>query len=194
MKTKKLFLMMIAAATITFAGCDKDNDPANEGEQDGGNVAAPPLAAASTQTWTFGDQTWSDAILCPDCNKEALEDSYTAPRCRSYTSDGKTRDYYNWAYVDANKEKMCLSPWRVPTKEDFQALRSNTTYSTLVDAWGYGGYARESSVSGLSTYAHYWSSSENSNNTAFILFYSESGTLGVISENKRYGYQVRCVK
>jgi hypothetical protein len=182
---KKLFLMMIAVMTITFAGCDKDNDEVDENA---------PSYAASNKVWVFGDQTWSDAILCPDCNKEALEDSYTAPRCRSYTSEGKTRDYYNWAYVDSNKEKMCLSPWRVPTKEDFQALESNTTYSTLVDTWGYGGYASGGSVSGLSTSAYYWSSSESSNNTAFILFYSEHGSLGVIDRNTHYGYQVRCVK
>jgi hypothetical protein len=47
-----------------------------------------PPYAASAQTWTFGNQTWSDAIHMPGCNKESLIDLYD-PDCCSYTTDGK---------------------------------------------------------------------------------------------------------
>jgi hypothetical protein len=189
MKTKILFMMM-AAVAIIFAGCDK-NDETSSNVYENENA---PSYAASKKVWVFGEQVWSDAVRCPDCNKDALEDSYTAPRCRSYTSDEKTRDYYNWAYVDANKEEMCPSPWRVPTKKDFDVLVSNTASSTLIDAWGYGGYADGKSVYHLNTDANYWSSTEDSNNNAFYLYYRESGSMNVTSYKKNQGYQVRCVK
>jgi hypothetical protein len=47
-----------------------------------------PPHAASTATWVIGDQTWSDAIHIPACDKKDFKESETAPRCRSYTSAG----------------------------------------------------------------------------------------------------------
>jgi hypothetical protein len=34
-----------------------------------GYAQTTPRYAASTQTWTFGEQIWSDAIHIPECNK-----------------------------------------------------------------------------------------------------------------------------
>jgi hypothetical protein len=48
-----------------------------------------PRYAASTTTWKYGEQTWSDAIQVPECDKEDFEASST-PQCRSYTKDGTT--------------------------------------------------------------------------------------------------------
>jgi hypothetical protein len=165
---KNLFFMMIAAA-IAFAGCNKNDDE------------TPPLAA-TTQTWTFGEQTWSDAIHCPECNKETFEDSYTEPQCRSYTENGKTWYYYNWAYVNTNKNTMCPDPWRVPIKEDFEMLISNTNAATLTAAWGYGGSSSECDVS---SQAYYW------NNATGYYWYGYGNEIDVSTS---HGFQVRCVK
>jgi hypothetical protein len=196
MKTmKRLLFIMFAAATIMFAGCEKNDD-----ENDPANVVGPfdaPSLAASTQIWTFDDQTWSDVIHCPECNKETFEYSFTEPQCRSYTEEGKTWYYYNWKYVNANKNTLCPSPWRVPTESDFSTLISDTTitYSTLIDAWGYGGYALGTSLFEVDTDAFYWSSTANGTNYAYNLGLDRSGNLDLASGNhKYYGFQVRCVK
>jgi hypothetical protein len=187
MKTKLLNTAYCCCLLLLFGtGCKKDDE--NE------NTKNPPYAA-TTQTWTFGNQTWSDAIQMPDCNKEDFEDSYTDPQCRSYTENGKTWYYYNWPYVNANKTTMCPDPWRVPTKEDFDVLVSNTTSSTLIDAWGYGGGARGSSMYDVNSYADYWSSTVDSDNTNYAYFsYYTIGSLYVTYDNKYHGFQVRCVK
>jgi hypothetical protein len=155
-----------------------------------------PPCAASSQTWTFGDLTWSDAIHVPECGEETFGYNYTAPQCRNYSDDRNTFYYYNWAYVDTNKTMLCPSPWRMPTEQDFNTLASDTTYSDLVDAWGYGGYAHDGFVTTVSTYAYYWSSTVYSSDTnhAYYLYYSSDG-LGVDNYRaKRYGFRVRCVK
>jgi uncharacterized protein (TIGR02145 family) len=179
---KHLFLMIAAATMVAFVGCDKNE-----------NVATPPLIA-STQTWTFGDQTWSDAIQCPECNKETFEDSYTNPQYRSYTEDGKTWYYYNWAYVDANREEMCPSPWRVPTKEDFDVLVSNTTHSVLISTWGYGGGTSGwlNGAVGTGSFAHYWSSTDSGIGACSLHY--DSYDLDVGNYDYYLGFQVRCVK
>jgi hypothetical protein len=173
MKTKFLF-MMIAAAAMVFAGCSKDDDENEE----------TTFYAATTQTWTFGNQTWSDAIQMPDCNKEAFEDSDTAPQGRSYTSGGKTYYYYNWVYVSANKDKMCPSPWRVPSSSDMEALLDGEVIDK-VNAWGFGGYAYSGSVHLVETQAYYW------NNATGYYWYGYGNEIDV---SLSHGFQVRCVK
>jgi uncharacterized protein (TIGR02145 family) len=155
-----------------------------------------PCHAASTNTWSYGSQTWSDAIHIPACNKPSFTESYTDPHCRSYTSGTNTWYYYDWPYVNQNAATLCPSPWRVPTSSDFSTLVSATNYSTLINAWGYGGYAYGSygsSMADVSMRAYYWSSTQYNTNDAYTLHYV-SGGLNVTSVNKYYGFQVRCVK
>jgi hypothetical protein len=188
MKTKILFLMV--AAAIMVVGCKDSDDEENEG-------ANTLPYAATTQTWTFGDQTWSDAIQCPECNKETFENSYTEPHCRSYTENGKTWYYYNWAYVKQNAATLCPSPWRVPSRSDFEILANNTWASALIDAWGYGGDAYSSSIVNSGSYAYYWSSTgyENGFDYAYSLLYRTNGYVNPQNTAyKYYGLQVRCVK
>jgi hypothetical protein len=162
---------------------------------DAGNVKMRTLGlvifrAASTQTWTFGSQTWSDAIRIPDCNKNDFTDSSTEPQCRSYTSGTNTWYYYNWPYVNENAAALCPSPWRVPSQSDFNTLVSNTDYTALVSEWGYGG---QTNMVNTAMDAYYWSSTQRTTDTAYRLFYL-SGYLTVANSNKYYGFQVRCVK
>ena len=159
------------------------------------NPATPPHAA-STQTWIFGNQTWSDAIRIPECNKTSFDDSYTDPHCRSYTSGSNTWYYYNWPYVNANAAQLCPSPWHVPSESDVQSLVDNFNSTALISAWGYGGLVYGSSEDGVSSGAYYWSSTEDDSYSiysAYGLVY-DSDNLDVISLDKQNGFQVRCVK
>jgi hypothetical protein len=160
----------------------------------GGYAQSTPPHAASTNTWTFGAQTWSDAIHIPECNKADFTRSDTEPQCLSYTEGEKTFYYYNWAYVNANAATLCPSPWRVPTKADFEERVSNSSGNTLIDAWIYGGYANGISVNEVSTNAYYWSSTETGNNFAHSLLCYGSYLRPQDTTYKTNGFQVRCVK
>jgi hypothetical protein len=151
-----------------------------------------PPYAASARTWKFGNQTWSDAIHMPECNRESFAKSDTDPQCRSYTEGDITRYYYNWEYVSVNKDKMCPYPWRVPTREDFETLMENKS-TGFPDIWGYGGRANGSAMENGIYYAYYWSSTEDGSQRAIQLKYASGGTT-VERILKYYGHQVRCVK
>jgi uncharacterized protein (TIGR02145 family) len=153
-----------------------------------------PRYAASTKTWTFGTQTWSDVIRIPECNKNDFKNSSKEPQCRSYTSGGKTYYYYNWQYVTKNVATLCPSSWRVPTQSDFDVLVHNTTGAALAAAWGFGGLAGGSSMRNESTHAYYWSSTEHLSGYAYDLRYADDGTLEVNYYGEAYGFQIRCVK
>ena len=157
------------------------------------NQQKNPPHAASAKTWAFGSQTWSDAIRIPACDKESFEESYTNPQCCSDTEGGNTWYYYNWEYVSRNAATMCPAPWRVPTRTDMQTLMQATNASTLVNAWGYGGEVSDNTMFHVFSQANYWSSTETNSNIAYRLYYS-SGNLNVANNNKRLGFQVRCVK
>jgi hypothetical protein len=152
--------------------------------------------AASTQTWTFGNQTWSDAIQIVECNKTSFTNSDTEPHCRSYNGSEKFFYYYNWPFVNTYKDVMCPEPWRMPSLSDFSALLSNTAYSTLPHEWGYGGQATSGSLDYVSTTAYLWSVTRGEcyyNDCAQALNYgSTSGTTGNYSMYR--GFQVRCIK
>jgi hypothetical protein len=127
---------MVAVATMIFAGCNSKNEPADADEQVDGNddqaggyVAVPPHAASS-KTWKFGNQTWSDVIQIPECNKETFEASYTTPQC--YCNSGYL---YNWVYVNTNAYTLCPNPWRVPSDSDLRALIATVPYQELVEHW-----------------------------------------------------------
>jgi hypothetical protein len=188
MKTKILFIMF--AAAIVVAGCKKNDPVADVYEDDN----TPPYAA-SKKVWVFGNQTWSDAICCPEYNKETFTRSFTDPQCRSYTENGKTMYYYNWAYVNANKEKMCPTPWHVPWQSDLSTLVSCTNYATLGTQWGYGGSAFEDGIFRPAVNGLYWSSTAASDNkrSAFCLAYNPDEFCACDGDGY-IGMQVRCVK
>jgi hypothetical protein len=167
----------------------------NQTEQadvDNGYAQTTPPFAASTKIWIFGDQTWSDAIQIPECNKESFTNSLTAPHCRSYTDGANTWYYYNWSYVIANETYLCPSPWRLPSRDAFRTLVSNTDYLTLLSAWGYGGRAYSSAIRDQSG-AFYWSSSERISDYAWGM--NPRRNYPVRGDHYKYqGFQVRCVK
>jgi uncharacterized protein (TIGR02145 family) len=159
-----------------------------------------PPQAASTRTWTFGEQTWSDAIRIPECNNPDFTQDWSNPQCSSHSEDGNTWFYYNWIYVNANKETMCPDPWRVPTQEDFTSLVDDAQVSAadLGEAWGFGGYEEGSdSPSHTTTVGQYWSLTDENGWASYVLVYASvsdyiDGTWSSVNQNS--GLQVRCVK
>jgi hypothetical protein len=199
---KYLFLILIAAAALMFAGCDKKDadDELTPGVNE--EIKDAPPYAASKKAWVFGDptwsdaKTWSDAIHIPECNKSSFTDSYTNPQCRSNTDGTNKWYYYNWAYVNQNAATLCPSPWRVPTQSDFLALADAAKAFELISAWGYGGYANGSGMN-TGEYANYWSSTELSggSSNAYYLYFDTGGrVVPQYTHNKCNGLQVRCVK
>jgi hypothetical protein len=187
---KKVFTLMIAAA-IVFAGCSRDDD-----DVDNDNDNKTPPHAASTQTWTFGEQTWSDLIQMPDCNKADFDGGTpdeSKPDGRSYTYKGKTYYYYSWPYVDANKATMCPSPWRVPTEQDLETFSNNVSAAMVINAWELSGYAMGSSMYSVGMNSNFWSSTETDNSTAVYQSFGR-GSRPTDYDNKHLGFHVRCVK
>jgi hypothetical protein len=170
-----------------------------------------PTQAVSDTVWRFGGSTltWSDAIHIPECDDTlfAIHPEWTKPACRSYRSSvGDTvYFYYNWPYVDQHAAALCPSPWRVPTRADFQALCANAKPVLLIDEWGFGGnvWGEPSGKNNiyLGTEALYWSATpDNIRSLAWALKYYKTDVHGAPSFaevdffGKNYGYQVRCVK
>ncbi|MDR3351087.1 MAG: hypothetical protein LBN98_05545 [Prevotellaceae bacterium] len=152
-----------------------------------------PTYAASNQTWTFGTQTWSDAIHIPECNKDGFASSAIDPQCRSHTSGTNTWYYYNWSYVNQHAAQLCPSPWRVPAKNDFDVLVGATDVSTLILAWGFGGYTGNGLMFLVDSLGHFWSSTEDNTSNASALYYTSSDLYTNVTL-KHYGFQVRCVQ
>jgi hypothetical protein len=94
-----------------------------------------PPHAASTKTWKFGTQTWSDAIEMRSCNHTLSNSGDNYPACCSYSDGLKTWYFYNRTYLNWHKD-MCPTPWRVPTKEDFETLLNSATANRLYADWG----------------------------------------------------------
>jgi uncharacterized protein (TIGR02145 family) len=161
----KKFLLLSFAALLLAGNCP----------------AQTPPHSASTQTWTFGNQVWSDAIQIPECNKTDFTESDETPDCLSYTFVETIRYYYNWSYVNANKNTLCPAPWRVPTLEDFEVLLQHTTTTTLMDAW-----KLESDDSCWTTTA---SGSQNAYYWAYVC-----ADMGIVNGRRYDDMRVRCVR
>jgi uncharacterized protein (TIGR02145 family) len=171
-----------------------------------------PPHAASGQVWTIGNQTWSDVIHIPECNKDGnFEENGTDPICRSYTHQGTTWYYYNQHYVNQMAGDLCPAPWRVPTKDDFIALdvamggdgenRNGVTPDWIaakyVNEWGgtFGGFADGSGIGSAGADANYWSSSEYDATLGYALNFTPSDyVLPQVAYYKSYGFLVRCIK
>jgi hypothetical protein len=171
-----------------------------------GYAQTTPPHAASTQTWTFGKQTWSDAIQVPECNKADFIESESVPDCRSYTDleSGKTFYYYNWPYVDANKDKLCPGVWRRPVVATYDALVAHLSGLTqdaqeaFLSAWGLGGLFVGpilEHASGFPVVGWYWTTAVEAYQLDYAYGYAFGAQLhGHILTAKHIGMQVRCVK
>lgn len=186
-KNFKIQILILPVALTLFFGCKKDAE----------TVTAPPYAA-TTQTWEFGNRTWSDAIHIPACNKADFDGGVNeAPKAdgRSLTTDeGKTYYYYSWPYVIENAKTLCPDPWRVPTIADIAAAVA--VAPALDVAWGLSGFVDEGGHPHyVGEYGSLWSSTpvENTTDKAHGILWSD--LLPVPDQyNITNGDAVRCVR
>jgi uncharacterized protein YjdB len=153
-----------------------------------------PANAASTQIWALAERTWSDRIQITSCTGGAVDETnITTAQCQSTMDGDVLRFYYNWQYVQDNAATLCPSPWKVPAKDDFDALVAAVTKENLTAAWGFGGHTQEegNGIANAASQLLLWSSA-NWGDVALLI---NEGGYQVI-ENwgvKKLGMQVRCV-
>jgi len=103
------------------------------------------LGAISNKTWKtdkIGDiqQEWSDYLAYPADKPSswgvAMVDEGTEGDGFYMKHPDKQYYMYNWYYVVQNQDKLCPSPWRVPTKQDIinldLSLGGLAVYNTVV--------------------------------------------------------------
>jgi uncharacterized protein (TIGR02145 family) len=173
------------------------------------NIAPPPNTDGPV--YPCGTQAWSGPVQISTCDKPGFTSSTTSAQCRSNTYNSVKYYYYNWPYVNANKNTMCSSPWRVPTVSDFINLDkcfggsgSDHTESAeyiqnnYITAWGgsYGGLATNNTFTNQGLAGYYWSTTDiPTTSTSYNLFFHSNG--GIRPQNnysRSDGMQVRCVK
>jgi uncharacterized protein (TIGR02145 family) len=158
--------------------------------------AQPPASAASTQTWTYGTQTWSDRLVATPANCSSTATLGMSSSDMLYKiSDG--RYFYTWKCVDDNKATLCPSPWRVPVADDFTALinwltETGEKEARLIADWGTGGYAMTNKISAATSYGSYWSATGGGSSANYLVYFTTY--LKVDTGYKYFGYQVRCVQ
>jgi hypothetical protein len=150
-----------------------------------------PTTAYTTTTWIIGSQTWSDRIVSSSyCTR-------TDNLSWNYLTEYKVyngRYYYSWTCVYRFRNSFCPSPWHVPTASDFVILAGNISYLTLIDEWGYGGYADASSMYLVSSEAYYWSDTETEYGYQGRALVYNGTSLSTPWWDKEDGLQLRCVK
>jgi uncharacterized protein (TIGR02145 family) len=161
----------------------------------------PPPDAASTRTWVFGSQTWSDRIVANPSNCTLVDNITTKEPLPALYRAYEGQYYYNWICVAA-EGPISLCPadmgWRVPTQADFSALcnylggMGQLQYDVLVAEWGFTGSALNTDVSGWNTTGAYWSTS-TSGSYGVYMYYGYGGVT-VNANSKAIGRAVRCVK
>ena len=196
--------------------------------EDGGQTATCAVTVSwlgtvsfkTSQTWTIGSQTWSDAVMAVRCRKDDYHGGvglWTTPEyridCRQNEGYG---DWFSWRAVDTYKAQLCPDGWRVPTVEDFKNLDialgftgenrgfDGASIQAYLEEWGgeFGGYVWVTHDTEIltpvevGTYACYWSQTEESDDRghslAFGTAYMHVSPQG--GGDKYNGFSLRCVK
>jgi uncharacterized protein (TIGR02145 family) len=160
------------------------------------------LTVDPPKTYTCGTQMWSEPVRIAACDKASLINSTTTPDCRSYTHNGITYYYYNWAYVNANAAAMCPAPWHVPTYAEYATLINflgasggDGVYYPESSTWGgaTAGYAESGGMYSVGSYSYYWTTSAQSDTMAWFLNMT-GGNTRMAYGGKAAGMQVKCVQ
>jgi len=162
---------------------------------------------ASTETWTIHSDVSNNGIIEKYCygNNPA--------NCNTYGG------LYDWneamGYVTTpGTQGICPPGWHIPTRAEFEALKTavnsdGNALKSVGQGTGIGQGTNSSGFSvllsgsrfyngpfsGLGSYTFFWSSTEYSSIYAYdlLLFYDDS-VIGLVSDYKRVGFSVRCVK
>jgi hypothetical protein len=156
-----------------------------------GKITVKKLSTASTHTWTFGSQTWTDRITADlsSCHKVDKTLSKATAPVQYKVSGG--RYYYTWQCAYNNRETLCPSPWRLPTRSDINVLINNNFGSILKSEWGTGGFAESDNIT-FSAVGYCWTSTSSNSEYAYNMTYSDNA--GEHTNTKFRGMQVHCVK
>jgi uncharacterized protein (TIGR02145 family) len=186
----------------TSVRCIRDEDPT-------------PPDAASTQTWTIGNQTWSAPLrkAQPGCTVSADTGPTNPPTAAYYHHpfNNEASGYlYNWKCVHDFATDLCPQPWSIPTKDDFITLdkelggngigRQDAGAGALIQQkyipmWGAIFDAIWWRTGALGYSAAYWGSEgTGAQGTAASLVLESSGVFPGYMTTQVYGLQVRCVK
>ncbi|MDR2906681.1 MAG: hypothetical protein LBU91_01660 [Bacteroidales bacterium] len=177
------------------------------------------VSFVSSQTWSIGNQIWSDVVQATGCSKatyyggkfmyaskrgeESKSDLRSDCRSNNPNYDG---DLFSWCTVACYGAMLCPSPWRVPTVKDFialgKALGGTGSFTTLRDkylnTWGgaYGGYCNgNGNLSDSGSLGYYWSSVEASAGGGYVLLVNTNGFINSQSSESKYnGFSLRCVR
>jgi hypothetical protein len=94
--------------------------------------------AASTQTWTYGAQTWSDVVVVNPVECIQPDTLSTTDYLAAEYQEHYGHVYYKWACVVAAQATLCPAPWRVPSEADFHKIAA-AGWDWLSANWGFGG-------------------------------------------------------
>jgi hypothetical protein len=158
-------------------------------------VATTPPNAASTQTWTYGTQTWSDRIVAApsNCYNKTSLSTTTYVNVEYRIKDG--RYYYTWNCAAQNHTTFCPDPWRIPDQSDAYTLSTTINGVSLLNAWGLGGRAVGSNIEDDKTNGYVWTKTSHSSYTGYAYMLGWGGEYISSQQNPQYsGMQVRCVK
>ena len=175
------------------------------------------------QTWTIGNQVWSDAVSASNCDKTDYAGGGTGnfnADCRNATNAFHGH-YFSWCAVIRFRDELCPAPWRVPIVQDFIDLDitlggtgvnrygaavvanverlvgdSGGSGASVVNGGGDWGGTRFTAAAGggQATTSLYWSSSESNAANAFRLGIDPIAVYPNYAQGKNLGNALRCVR
>ncbi|MCL2417121.1 MAG: Ig-like domain-containing protein [Bacteroidales bacterium] len=175
-------------------GCNRNNP--------GWGTSLGTVGFATNQTWTVGNQIWSDAVTATGCDKTNFygvsNNSFNAD-CRS--NPNFPGDLFSWCAVMRFQAELCPAPWRVPTVQDFRNLditlggsgynRTDPNFIIkYVSDWGLPFSGRSYSDGTLTlqgTHTIYWTLAG-----AWVI--NASGGIGTSGTLRYHGSALRCVR
>lgn len=205
------------SATVTVTAGDMASISINVTQE--GNPNGAPTYAISTETWEIESddktikQEWSDYIEYDGGNKvlsgtiSTFNGDYrdAAPGYRGYL--------YSWHYVTDHSDKLCPSPWRVPTKDDLinldkalggtgeNVVNNLDLQAKYNEKWklSFGGHVKaDGSLKYQGAYHYIWTTTSFDVEKAFYQLITQTGNISpqanTSSTGKTGGRPVRCIR
>ena len=183
------------------------------------NLGASQVATSSTDYLAYGDLfqwgraddghqeiTWTNSTTGSAVNGTTSTNADT-PGDALFITVGSSP--YDWRSTqDANlwngesaTNNPCPSGWRIPTETEWDTERT-TDFTSNNAAGAFGSSLKlpmagnrkysDGSLTNVGTYGYYWSSTVSGTNARYLRFISS--TANMYTNNRAYGYSVRCIK
>ncbi len=193
---KLIFFLVIFALCGTNSKSFASTDTLNLGE----------VRFKTNQTWTIGDQEWSDVVIASGCEKEDYKGESEQGYLADCYQDSTHGIVFSWEAVNRYKTRLCPTPWRVPTKDEFIALdkalggagnnreEDDVVRDRYLKDWG-GSYGYCLLSAEVIQCAYFWSQSEGSPVSAHRLHFNSKGKVFPRAGSyKEHAHSVRCVR